>query len=310
MLNASVIICTHNPRANYLRRVLDALRRQTLPKSAWELLLIDNASDERLAPSWDISWHPNARHLVETELGLTPARLRGMREAASDVLVFVDDDNVLEESYLSEVKKLAREWPILGVWGSGNIQPEFEVEPPVHLRKFLRHLALRDISAPYWSNVSACSEASPVGAGLCVRSSVGAIYRQWCKESIIQINDRQGKSLSSGGDDEIGFVACTKGYGMGVFPQLKLTHLIPRERISQGYLERLIESYTTDNCIMDYKCRGIDLGFSRSVKMFLSTVRSMMVDNNVDRRMQFARVRGFIRAQRIVHAHKGPRLDL
>jgi hypothetical protein len=48
-----------------LRRVLDALKAQTLPKEQWELLLIDNASKEPLAESWDLSWHPHARHIRE-----------------------------------------------------------------------------------------------------------------------------------------------------------------------------------------------------------------------------------------------------
>jgi hypothetical protein len=35
----SVIICTHNPRMDYLARALAALKEQTLPKELWELLL-------------------------------------------------------------------------------------------------------------------------------------------------------------------------------------------------------------------------------------------------------------------------------
>src|SRR5215217_6870119 len=101
MIDVSVIICTHNPRADYLKRTLDSLRAQTLSNDQWELLLIDNASTMPLASSWDISWHPHALHIKEDELGLTSARRRGMREASADLLVFVDDDNVLDISYLS-----------------------------------------------------------------------------------------------------------------------------------------------------------------------------------------------------------------
>ena len=51
----SVIICSLNPRSDYLRRVLDSLQGQTLPASKWELLLVDNGSDYPLADSWDLS---------------------------------------------------------------------------------------------------------------------------------------------------------------------------------------------------------------------------------------------------------------
>src|ERR1700722_2249773 len=100
MFAVSVIICSHNPRENYLRRVLDALRAQTLPAQEWELLLVDNASTEPLAGRFDLSWHPNARHVREEKTGLTPARLRGIAEANGELLVFVDDDNVLRSDYL------------------------------------------------------------------------------------------------------------------------------------------------------------------------------------------------------------------
>jgi glycosyltransferase involved in cell wall biosynthesis len=91
----SVIICTHNPRSDYLRRTLESLRAQTLPTKEWELLLVDNASSEPLASRWDLRWHDNALHVREEELGLTPARLRGIRQSRGRLLIFVDDeDNV------------------------------------------------------------------------------------------------------------------------------------------------------------------------------------------------------------------------
>ena len=85
--DVSVILCTYNPRADYLDRVLVGLRRQTLSFQHWELLLIDNASNESLADRFDIGWHPNGRHVREDELGLTPARLRGISEAVAELLI-------------------------------------------------------------------------------------------------------------------------------------------------------------------------------------------------------------------------------
>jgi len=45
----SVVIPTHNPRMDYLKRVLEALRQQTLEQSAWELVVVDNGSKQPLA---------------------------------------------------------------------------------------------------------------------------------------------------------------------------------------------------------------------------------------------------------------------
>jgi glycosyltransferase involved in cell wall biosynthesis len=304
MLDASVIICTHNPRPKYLARVLDALRKQLLPKDRWELLIIDNASNEPVASVWDISWHPNASHILESELGLSPARRRGMREAKSGLLVFVDDDNVLDKNYLSEAVNISLEWPVLGVWGSGCIRPEFEIKPPNHLHKFLCHQGLRDVPTPRWSNVSTCFDALPIGAGLCVRASVAAAYRRWCEQSVIQITDRRGKQLSSGGDDEICLVACQQGLGMGVFPELGMTHLIPKERISEHSLVRKTEGDMTAVTLLEFKFRGVTPDFSLWARALLSTAKSIVMDGRVERLMKFAKIKGLIEARKIINGHR------
>ncbi len=121
----SVIIPTHNPRPAYLQRVLDALKAQSLPKEEWELVLVDNASKEPVAERWDLSWHPNGRHVREETLGAAQARLRGIRETNTEWLVFVDDDNVLDKDYLREAVKAGQTHDFLGVIG-GRIDPEFE----------------------------------------------------------------------------------------------------------------------------------------------------------------------------------------
>src|SRR5215469_10853662 len=96
----SVILCSYNPRWDYLQRCLAALRAQTMRLHCWELVLIDNCSQIPLADRVELSWHPDARVIREQVLGLTPARLRAIRESKGDLLVFVDDDNVLDPDFL------------------------------------------------------------------------------------------------------------------------------------------------------------------------------------------------------------------
>src|SRR6516165_2680410 len=98
--SVSVILCTHNPRPDYLDRVLASLRGQTLPAEQWEFLLVDNASRQPLEEIWDISWHSRGRHIREVKLGLTHARLRGIEESSGELLIFVDDDNLLAKDFL------------------------------------------------------------------------------------------------------------------------------------------------------------------------------------------------------------------
>src|SRR6266571_8013370 len=111
-MQLSVIICCHNPRMDYLARVLKALKAQTLSTDNWELLVVDNTSKDPVSASHDISWHPDARHVCERKLGLTHARLRGIAESSADLLVFVDDDNLLEPDYLERAIAIGQTWPI------------------------------------------------------------------------------------------------------------------------------------------------------------------------------------------------------
>ena len=168
MLDASVIICAHNPRSDYFARVLDGLRNQTLPLHKWELLIVDNASRLPLASSWDISWHPTARHILESELGVAYARRRGIQEASADLIIFVDDDNVLDEKYLAEAIKIGQEWPSLGAWGSGSIRGDLEVELPESLAKAPVLGSCTRGNGSSLENAS-CEDVIPWGAGLCVR---------------------------------------------------------------------------------------------------------------------------------------------
>ena len=110
----SVIVCTHDPRPDYLDRCLAVLKAQTLAPERWELLVIDNVCDPPLACRLELGWHACARIVREDTLGLTPARLRGIHEAAADLLVFVDDDNVLAPDYLERALQVAAEKPFLG----------------------------------------------------------------------------------------------------------------------------------------------------------------------------------------------------
>lgn len=248
----SVIICTHNPRRDYLERVLDALCAQTLSKYKWELLVIDNASEQMLAAEWDLSWHPLGRHVREEELGLTPARLRGIAEARGELLIFVDDDNVVDKDYLSQVLCISNVYPFLGAWG-GSIRGEFEVEPEKWVRPLTVYF-VREISTPVWSNNPEDRSVGPYGAGLCVRRVVATAYAEQLVVSPARRRlDRVGCSmLSSCGDSDLILTSCDVGLGFGSFPQLRLVHLIPEYRVQPEYLIRLMQGVQTSVILLQF----------------------------------------------------------
>lgn len=243
----SVIICTHNPRPDYLRRVLEGLRAQTLPKEQWELLLIDNASTEPLAGNSDLSWHPQARHILEEELGLTPSRLRGINESVGEFVLFVDDDNVLNPTYLESSKSILEKMPWLGAIG-GQILPEYETQPPDWLVPVERVLAIRRADVPRWSNAVDDWKAQPWGAGMVLRREVCNKYvNKLHNDDLRKQLDRKGTSLFSGGDTDFVLTSLELDLGFGVFPELIVTHLIPAQRMTKEYILRIQRGLIASN---------------------------------------------------------------
>jgi glycosyltransferase involved in cell wall biosynthesis len=300
MLEASVVICTRNPRSDYFARVLDSLGNQTLSADRWELLIVDNASSVPVARSCHISAHPRMRCVIEREVGVAAARRRGIREAAADLMVFVDDDNVLDETYLSGAVKIKREWPFLGVWGSGSIQGDYEVEPPEHLERYLPILAVREAPGPRWSNVPASSDSIPWGAGLCVRKEVASAYSSLGEQSSIQMTGRRGNPLLSGEDREIAYVCCSQGLGIGIFPELKIRHLIPKHRISEDYLVRLAEGTAISDFLLDHKWKWRTQQFPGYLEVLLRILKTILLHRGIDRRIRLAQVRALAKGRRMV----------
>jgi glycosyltransferase involved in cell wall biosynthesis len=286
----SVIICAHNPRFEYFDRVLNALKEQTLSMQQWELLLIDNASIQPLCEKFDLNWHLSAHHIQEEKLGLTQARLRGIQEAQADVLVFVDDDNVLDSDYLSIALQISRDWPILGAWG-GQVVPEFEEQPPDWTKSFWINLAIREFEEDKWSNLLHQDETTPYGAGLCVRKAVADKYAELIRNDTRRSSlGRKGNLLFACEDKDLAFTACDIGLGTGLFSPLKLTHLIPLNRLKEEYLLRLIEGLTYSTLMLESFRGKMPPSYSWKSKLLNHCRRWFM--NPRERRLKDAHYRG------------------
>jgi glycosyltransferase involved in cell wall biosynthesis len=241
----TAILPARNPNPTRWARVFAALAAQTLGRPEWEIVIVDNASDQPCDPPPGIGLLPVWRRVVEPELGLTPARLRGLAEARGAVVVFVDDDNVLAPGHLAAAAQHFAENPRLGAAG-GPVVPEFEVPPPEWTREFHGLLALCD-HGPAPKLARGGPDATwpgfaPVGAGLCVRRESANLYIRALEQDPSRRRlDRAGRSLASGGDNDLVFTLLQGGWDVGCFPELRVTHLIPPGRLAADYLARLNE---------------------------------------------------------------------
>lgn len=99
-------ISTYN-REKYLPQVLASLKRQTLKKDLFEIILVDNNSPgktKEIALEFKAN-NPDLKfdYFLETNQGLSYGRNRGISEANGKYITFIDDDAFLADDYLEVI---------------------------------------------------------------------------------------------------------------------------------------------------------------------------------------------------------------
>ncbi len=225
-----VIICTCN-RASELDRMLAALAFQSQAKDiVWSVLVVDNGSTDataRVVESWRARGSiPGLRSLFETERGLTPARLRGVRETDAEWIAFVDDDNLLATDWIAGVGQAVAARPEAGGFG-GRVIIDWISPCPDYLKNFGWCFAEQDHGAEM------CELDNLTGAGMVLRREA-LEASGWVQRPLLA--DRIGERLISGGDVEMVQRIRGAGYQLWYAPQCILWHRIPAERTTRRYM--------------------------------------------------------------------------
>jgi serine acetyltransferase/GT2 family glycosyltransferase len=98
----SVVIATYN-RADLLVRLLGQLAEQTLPRDAFEVVVVDDGSKEPAEPfTRSRSWPFSLRVLRQENKGAAAARHHGATAAKGAVILFIDDDMFAPPGLLAE----------------------------------------------------------------------------------------------------------------------------------------------------------------------------------------------------------------
>jgi glycosyltransferase involved in cell wall biosynthesis len=131
-MKVSVVLCTYN-RSDSLAKALRSVAVSDLPESVpWEVLVVDNNSTDKtedVVKEFCEAYPGRFRYLFEGRQGKSFALNTGVREAAGDVLAFMDDDVKVERGWLQGLTAPLQNGSYLGA--GGRIQPpEDFVRPP------------------------------------------------------------------------------------------------------------------------------------------------------------------------------------
>jgi glycosyltransferase involved in cell wall biosynthesis len=127
----TVVIPTYN-RAGVLKKALDAYRMQSAPESIRELIVVDDGSTDGtenvvLQMSKELPFP--VRYFRQSNKGPAAARNAGIREAASELILFTDDDIIPERTLVAQHLAWHNTYPDSVVALMGNLKWAADVEP-------------------------------------------------------------------------------------------------------------------------------------------------------------------------------------
>ncbi len=239
-------VCTYN-RGPAIVQTLEAICAMSrVGGRVAELIVIDNASTDDTpavvdafiaraasAPAPTDAPALPIRRVVEPRQGLAQARRRLIEECQTELVAFLDDDVLPEPAWAEAMIRVMDQHPRCGVAG-GKVRLNFETGPTKIALRYASFLARQDLG----ENELLVSEPtrSLVGAAMCLRKP-SVIATGWLESQ--SMPDRQGATLSSGGDNELCIRLRRAGFEIRYTPHAIVDHLIPERRQTVEYLAKL-----------------------------------------------------------------------
>lgn len=126
----SVVIPTYNRRET-VTRCIEHLAHQDCDAGSLQIIVVDDGSTDDTVRALQALSHEFAELIVQTQPNAGPgaARNKGLRLAAADIVLFINDDTLLAPQAISAHLRTHHEHPKSMVLGSFDFVPEFAATP-------------------------------------------------------------------------------------------------------------------------------------------------------------------------------------
>lgn len=172
-MKLSIVICTYN-RDKYLPDALKSLTTQTLSRNDFEVIIINNNSNdktEEISLNF-IASNPDILTVYEIEKnqGLSYARNRGIQLAKGKYIAFIDDDAIAEPDYAEKMIQAFEKYPEFDSVG-GKVLPIYHSgSEPVWMSKYIQGIVSK---VDFGEKTEAfTSKKYPVGCNMAFRREI------------------------------------------------------------------------------------------------------------------------------------------
>jgi len=151
---------------------------------------------------------------------------------------FVDDDNWAAPDWVGNVADVMCRHVEVGACG-GTLEAAFERSPPQWFDHVMKYYAV----GPQYAHAGdvTWSRGYLWGAGLTVRKCA---WQQLAAAGFcFELHDREGRSLTSGGDAELCLALRIAGWKLWYEPTMRMQHYIPARRMEWNYLEGVARGF-------------------------------------------------------------------
>ncbi|OWV79280.1 glycosyl transferase [Rhizobium sp. R635] len=231
-LFVSVLFSSYNGASRRLRHTLDSLVSQELPHDRWELIAVDNNSND---DTFDLlnsySEKLPITVLQQRKPGKSGALNMALDRVKGDLIVFTDDDIRAEPNWLQAIVDCAVAHPGFGVFG-GRIVPDWEKEPK---DRFIDWIPMGSTFAIVDETQSGpCDPTKVWGPNTIVRRELlgtSVRYRE-------DIGPLPGKMFAMGEDAEIIIRLAASGAKSYRCAEAVVHHWIPASSVTEDWVQK------------------------------------------------------------------------
>lgn len=239
----TAVICTYN-RKNLLRKAVDSLINQTLEKSKYEILIIDNNSNDGTNDivNQHYSHIKNIRYILEPRQGVAHARNTGWQNSKGKYVAYLDDDEIAKNDWLEKILNalISTQHLKIGAIG-GKAEPMWEVPRPDWLSDpLIIFLSIIDISdKPTIINYDQTIIGGNVVYPKIAIKEVGGFDANISRRQGYNLVNLVGDESYKEGEETILHRNLEKnGYILYYHPEIIIYHHIPKERLTKKWFIR------------------------------------------------------------------------